>query len=276
MNNAAEHPHVTAYLREFDEEAASLTASRRLELGEEISSHLRESIPISLSNAEAAAVIAAFGSPAEILGHEGIPHQGRTGSRSSLKRRNLVLIAAAVVVAGLVLALLFWFPRSPSGIAPEASQSGESPTSVVNANPTGPARVSDGTAYFEYLAAIEAMSKPLPSDAAYPEGVPEGVDSGQSDDGVVQSGLGANLAHFTWLCAWEAEYLSAASEDDAELQVTAEAMLAQWPSYGFVSDPDGGWATNVLEPLSFGDVAGVQKDLPQTCSQAGITNVTAP
>lgn len=276
MNHAAEHPLVTSYLSKFDDLAASLPSVRRLELREEIASHLRESIPAELSNAEAAAVIAAFGSPAEILGHEGIPNQGRTTSRSSLKRRQLVLIAAAIVIAGLVLAIFLWFPGPQSAISPQAPQSSEGPTSVVNEDPTGPARVTEGTAYFEYLAAIEAMPEPLPNGAAYPAGVPEGLDSGQSDDGVVQSGLGAPVAHFTWLCAWEAEYLSATSEDDAERQVTAEAMLAQWPSYGYVSDPDAGWASNVLEPLSFGDAAGLQKDFPQTCAQAGILNVTAP
>lgn len=277
MNTAAEHPHVTAYLREFDRAAAQLTSSRRFELREEIANHLRESIPPSLSPAEAAAMIAAFGSPAEVLGHEDIPDQSGTGSRAP-RRRYLVLGAAVIVVAGLVIALLFWQPTAlfVAETEPGANQSAEGPASVVNEDPTGPDRVAEGTAYFEYLAAIEAIPEPLPNGAAYPSGVPAGLDFGPSDDGVLQSGAGATLAHFTWLCAWEAEYLSAASEDDAERQVTAEAMLAQWPSYGFVSDPDGGWATNVLEPLSFGDVAGLQKDLPQTCSQAGITNVTAP
>jgi len=277
MNHAAEHPLVTSYLSEFDDVAAPLSAVRRLELREEIASHLRESIPVSLSNAEAGAVIAAFGSPAEILGHEGIPNQGRTGSRSPRVRRSLVLVATIIVMPGLAAALLFWIWGTPfsTEIKMGASQPVDTSTSVVNAYPTGPARVSEGTAYYEYLAAIEAMTEPLPDGAAYPEGVPEGLDSGQSDDGVVQSGLGANLAYFAWLCAWEAEYLSASSEDDAERQVAAELMLEQWPSYDYVSDSEDGWTKNVLESLSFGDPSGLQKDFPQTCSQAGITNVNS-
>ncbi|CAO1653898.1 DUF1707 domain-containing protein [Salinibacterium sp. NYA9b] len=276
MNHTAEHPLVTSYLSDFDDLAAPLSSARRLELREEIASHLRESIPVAVSNADAAAVIAAFGSPAEILGDEGIPGQGRPASRSSLKRRQRVLIAAAIVIAGLVLAIYLWFPGPQPAISPQAPQSSEGPASVVNEDPTGPARVTEGTAYFEYLAAIEAMPETLPSGAAYPAGVPEGLDSGQTDGGVVQSGLGATVAHFTWLCAWEAEYLTAADDEDAERLVAAEAMLTQWPSYDFVSDPDGGWAANVLEPLSFGDTAGLQRDFPQTCAQAGILNVTAP
>ena len=276
MNTAAEHPHVTAYLREFDRAAAQLTSSRRFELREEIANHLRESIPPSLSPAEAAAMIAAFGSSAEVLGHEDIPDQSGTGSRAP-RRRYLVLGAAVIVVAGLVIALLFWQPTAlfVAETEPGANQSAEGPASVVNEDPTGPARVTEGTAYFEYLAAIKAMPEPLPNGAAYPSGVPAGLDSGRSGDGVVQSGLGANLAHFAWLCAWEAEYLSASSEDDAERQVAAELMLEQWPSYDYVSDSGDGWTKNVLEPLRFGDPTGLQKDFPQTCSQAGITNVNS-
>ncbi|MBH0109929.1 hypothetical protein I6E81_07100 [Salinibacterium sp. NG22] len=49
MTTAAEHPTVTAYLREFDAASGSLTAPRRLELREEIASHLHETIPPSSS-----------------------------------------------------------------------------------------------------------------------------------------------------------------------------------------------------------------------------------
>tara|TARA_R110002051_G_scaffold166383_1_gene237200 strand:- start:2755 stop:3594 length:840 start_codon:yes stop_codon:yes gene_type:complete len=279
MNQPAEHPLVTSYLSEFDDVSAPLSMAHRLELREEIASHLHESVPISLSNAEASAAIAAFGSPAEILGYDGIQNQVGKGSGSRKVSRILVLVAAIVVMLGGAAALLVWLwvtpfssEMTPGGVGQPVTVS----TSVVNAHPNGPARTLEGTAYFEYLAAIEAMPEPLPSGAAYPVGVPEGLGSGQSDDGVVQSGLGATVAHFTWLCAWEAEYLSAASEDDAERQVAAETTLELWPSYGYVSDRDAGWASNVLEPLSFGDATGLQKDFPQTCAQAGILNVTAP
>ncbi|QAV70432.1 hypothetical protein ESZ53_08250 [Salinibacterium sp. UTAS2018] len=276
MNSAAEHPLVTAYLREFDVSSAPLPAPRRLELREEIANHLRETVPPESSDLEAMHSIAAFGSPAEILGQEGVTE--RAGEPQTPPRRTALVLGALVIVAAGLAAWMFLSPSALLGEGPdgEPTQPAAGPASVVNENPTGPERVTEGTAYFEYLAAIEAMPEPLPAGAAYPTGVPAGLDSGQTDDGLLQSGAGATVAHFSWLCAWEAEYLNAAAADDAERQVAAETMLTQWPSYGFVADLDGGWATSVLEPLSFGDVAGLQKDLPQTCSQAGILNVTAP
>lgn len=279
MTTAAEHPTVTAYLREFDAAATSLTAPRRLELREEIASHLHETIPPSSSQANATAAIAAFGSPAEILGQEGIPDDGSSSADPADKSRSGVRMAlgAVVIVAAAISAAFFLWPGSPAdtGVGPDPTQPDVDPSFVVNETPEGPVRVTEGTAYFEYLAAIETMPEPLPSAAAYPTGVPDGLELGATDDGVLQSGAGATVAHFTWLCAWEAEYLGAAGDDDAERLVAAEAMLTQWPSYDFVSDPDGGWAANVLEPLSFGDTTGLQKDFPQTCAQAGILNVTA-
>ncbi|GHD80862.1 hypothetical protein CLV85_0507 [Salinibacterium amurskyense] len=280
MSTAAEHPTVTAYLREFDAASGSLTATRREELREEIASHLREAIPPLSSQADATAVIAAFGSPAEIVGQEGTLDQSASSvAPADESRRGLrIALGAIVIAAAAISAVFFLWPGNPAntGAGSGTTQPDAAPSSVVNEVPEGPARVAEGTAYFEYLAAIETMPEPLPSGAAYPTGVPEGLDLGATDDGIQQSGAGATVAHFTWLCAWEAEYLTAADDEDAERQVAAEAMLTQWPSYGFVSDPDGGWAANVLEPLSFGDTAGLQKDFPQTCAQAGILNVTAP
>ncbi|MBH0008250.1 hypothetical protein [Salinibacterium sp. SWN1162] len=277
MNSAAEHPLVTAYLREFDVSSAPLPAPRRLELREEIANHLRETVPPESSDLEAMHSIAAFGSPAEILGQEGVTDRAGATADPQQRRTALVLGAVVIAAAGLAAGMFFWPPTpTGSGTDSEPQQPAAGPTSVVNETPTGPERVTDGTAYFEYLAAIETMPEPLPAGAAYPTGVPAGLNSGQTDDGLLQSGAGETVAHFTWLCAWEAEDLSAAAADDAERQVEAEAMLTQWPSYGFVVDPDDGWATNVLEPLSFGDVAGLQQDFPQTCAQAGILNVTAP
>lgn len=170
---------------------------------------------------------------------------------------------------------LVWlsFPAGDSGGGPTNNDSLETETSVVNKTPTGPDRVQDGTAYFEYLAAIEAMSEPLPPGVEYPEGVPEGLDSGSTATGVLQSGAGANVAYFTWLCAWEAEYLNAVDAENAQRQVAAETMLAQRPGLGPVDDPQEGWAETVLEPLSFGDRSGLHSDFPQTCAQAGILNV---
>jgi len=277
MTTITEHPFVTAYLSEFDEATSTLIGTRRLELREEIAGHLREAIPPSLSSLEAAAVIADFGSPAEIVGQELPRVHGRKRSEPSRTTRYIIVAAvvAAVVVGALVAVALAFAPPQNAEDAPTGAGRADAPTSVVNMTPIGPARIQEGTGYFEYRAAIAAMSEPLPAGAEYPNGVPAGLDSGPSNSGVLETGAGANIAHFTWLCAWEAEYLSAVSINDAQRQVSAEAMLTKWPGFGYVDDPAAGWKQTVFTPMSFGDPSGVKTDFPQTCSQAAILNVNA-
>lgn len=277
MTTITDHPFVTAYLGEFDEVTVSLPPVRRLELREEIAGHLREAIPSSVSNVQAAAVIADFGSPAEIVGQELSGSDGLQRTKPSRTIRNTIIaavIGAIVVVALVVMAFAFGPPRNTDE-PPTVTAGADSRTSVVNKTPTGPERIQEGTGYFEYLAAIKAMSDPLPAGAEYPDGVPNGLDSGPSNGAVLETGAGANVAHFTWLCAWEGEYLTAVSSNDAQRQVSAEAMLTKWPQFGYVGDPSGGWTQNVLTLMSFGDASGVKLDFPQTCAQAAILNVNA-
>jgi len=274
MTSDADHPFVTQFLRQFDEAAVSLTTERRAELREEIVAHLRELVQADTPDADATAALSRFGSPAEILGQEldGSSPVGTSPRRSRRIRRTVVITLSAVAAAILLLVLLpLIFVVAPN---PEASVDGEV-TSVVNANPQGPARVTSGTGYFEYQAAIDAMEDPLPAGAAYPNGVPEGLDSGSSSAGMMQSGAGSVVAHYTWLCAWESEYLTSIAEKDAKRQVAAEAMLTKWSTSEFyiASDPNRGWVESVLDPVRFGDSSGVARDQPQSCSQAGIVNV---
>jgi hypothetical protein len=273
MKTTAEHPLVTSYLREFDEAAINLTAARQLELREEIASHLREAVPAGLSMPEATAAISDFGSPAEILGHE-LPAERRNTSWSPNLRRVLAFTAAAVAVGAMVVTA--WFLV----LAP-------APTSVVNSNPEGPERIQEGTAYYEYLAAIEAMPDPLPAGAEFPDGIPAGLDTGPfysggspdaedgtvEPDGIMEAGAGRNVAYFTWLCAWEGEYLAAFDEGDAERQVDAAAMLSNFPGYQLLGGTEADWAQAVLAPMNMGDPSGVRVDYPQMCGQAFITNV---
>ena len=144
----------------------------------------------------------------------------------------------------------------------------------------GPARVTTGQAYYEYLDAIENMEHPLPDGAAYPVGVPEGLGAGKTPDGGIgQSGAGRNVANFAWLCAWESEYLAAIEAGDDRRQVAAESMLTAWSTGDFylhtMVDEEQGWVKNVINPMTFGDSSGVERDRPGTCSQAGIVNVNA-
>ena len=92
--------------------------------------------------------------------------------------------------------------------------------------------------------------------------MPNGLNSGTSTAGTMQSGAGYVVAQYTWLCAWESEYLTAMAKDDAERQVAAEAMLTTWLTSEFymAPDPNRGWVTSVLDPVGFGDSSGVVRD----------------
>ena len=289
MNGVVDHPLVVAYLREFDSAATSgsVPLEQRLMLREEIAAHLREEIPAGTSDEAAASLIAEFGSPAEVLGHTTPLHASLTaaepeaesawavgsGSRpasagkSSPRRGSLIAgaVLAAIAVVGF-------------GVVAIGGLLDPDPTSVVVADPAGEHRTQEGTAYFEYLAAIETLPDPLPAGAVYPTGVPEGLDSGPLDNGtegaVMENGAGTNTAHFTWLCAWESEYLDAMSVGDKQRQVAAEAMLETWisdPAYlGYEIDADLAWSPTILGPMRLGDPSSIETDRVQSCYQAGI------
>ena len=270
MTSGTDHPFVTRYLQQFDEAAASISGPRRAVLREEIAAHLRDAIPADATNADAAAAISDFGSPAEILGQElDSVAPGNPAPRPSRKTRNTVLIVISAITVALLLIVLLPLLF----VVATASKT----DSVVKSHPVGPARITEGTGYYEYQAAIKAMADPLPAGAEYPDGVPAGLDSGSNSSGIMEAGAGKVVAHFTWLCAWESEYLSAISAKDAERQVAAESMLIKWSTSPFyldvMSDPDKGWVTNVINPMKFGDASGVKQDRPQTCAQASIVNV---
>ena len=278
MTSDADHPFVAQFLRQFDAAAVSLTTERRAELREEIAAHLRELVQADMPDTDATAALSRFGSPAEILGQEldGSPSDKTSPGRLRSVHRTVLILVSAVTAAILLIVLLTWLfiePVSVSSSSPTGTA--EEITSVVNATPNGPARVTTGTGYFEYQAAIDAMENPLPAGAAYPNGVPKGLDSGSSSAGTMQSGAGSVVAHYTWLCAWESEYLTSMAEEDAQRQVAAEAMLTRWSTSEFyiASDPNRGWVASVLDPVRVGDFSGVARDQPESCSQAGIVNV---
>jgi hypothetical protein len=263
------HPCVSEYLRRFDADAAALPANRRLSLRDEIEAHLRDAISSDFTDAEAAAVLSEFGSPAEIIGQEidegALP---LAGERRPSWRRPLAIVGSIAAFALLIPVVI--------GLATAFhTESNPGPPSVVNEDPPGPPRVSEGQAYFEYLAAIEAMEYPLPPGAQYPEGVPEGLDAGPVEDGVMGSGAGTHLAHFTWLCAWESEYLAAFEDKDFKRIVEAESMLAGWveTEWHREFDQGGAWAEAVINPMKFGDPSGIRRDRASVCAQASIFNV---
>lgn len=127
--------------------------------------------------------------------------------------------------------------------------------------------LTEGSAVEEYLAAIRDIGEPLPEGQDYPPGIP---DHFLPVSGYLEEGAARNQAWFTWLCAWETEYLQAFASDSSR-QVHAEAMIEQWAKMDFylnvIVDPDRGWVSNVVAPMRLGDPTGVRADHRQLCGQ---------
>ena len=271
----ASHPAIVEYLAQFDEAAIVIPTARRDALRREVLDHLTDAIPANLSDVDAELVLARFGSPGEIVAQEmegsttvgGAPRRGR-----HLWVLGTVSLVVVAVVLATVVPLLLGDMHAPGSAEPGPDE----PFNVVTVHPDGVDRVSEGRAYAEYQATI-AMLDPLPAGAAWPEGVPKGLDAGREDSGVMQAGAGANIAQFTYLCAWEAEYISAEQVDDPKRLTTALLALEDFADGAFMSaaSPDGGWKLNVISPLTFADSSGLRRDFPGTCQGAGIYNVAS-
>lgn len=262
---AVEHPRVVRYLHEFDSAAEGLPLPRRRALRREIRSHLVEAVPVGLSDDDADRRIADFGPAEAIVEQErvGVVVASDPNSRGLSRRsvRLVVGVGSGVLVLTIAAVLILVSTRS----APV--------TSIVNAHPAGVARTTSGDAYFDYIDTIKAMKKPLPPGAVYPAGVQKGLNSGSTKDGLMEFGAGSVTAHFTWLCAWEAEYLDAVKAKSTQRKVAAERMLIWWgdSAWWHSADPDHGWNLNVIDPMKMGDSSGVRSDEQESCAQAGIT-----
>lgn len=266
--NALDHPLVAEWLRRFDRAARDIPSPRREALRSELTDHLLEAID-PVDDATAAAALTDLGDPEAIVASERAAADDVTiEPRRRLPRWRLmfgavVIIVVAVMLAAVIPALL--------GIRVFAAPD----VNVVTQHPAGAERVTEGTGYQEYL--IEQRSlPPLPAGSSWPEGVPEGMDSGPTaDGGVGEAGAGTVTAQFTWFCAWEYEYyLAHQAKSDVRI-VTALGQLTWWSTTDFwtQADPSGSWAQNVLSRLRFDDISTLTQDLPQTCMQAGITGV---
>lgn len=129
-----------------------------------------------------------------------------------------------------------------------------------------PTALTDASAAEEYAHVVAEIGQPLPAGLDYPAGLPDGFVPAE---GRLEAGAARNQAWFTWLCAWEGEYLTADAAQDPDRQRAAAAMLEWYVTAPFysevVSDPEGGWVHNVLGPMRLGDPSGVRADNRQTC-----------
>jgi len=253
-----EHPLITDYVRRFDIAAGRVAEPRRSALREEIRAHLDEAIPEGASDADVTAIITEFGSPEEIVAQEGVDPVSRSWRPTIIAAGVLVAGALVVgVVAAVVSAVNYEEPyRTP-----------------VIAHPAGKTMTEQGRRYDEYKAAIERMEHPLPPGAVYPVGVPFS-ELGLDENGeTVETVGGGSIAQYTWLCAWESEYLHALDDGNRDRQAAAEEMILSWSKSNFylsLNDPDVRFLTDVIAPMQVGDSAGVQADLITSCGIAGL------
>jgi len=260
-------PIVAAYLEQFDTVAGRLPIGRRRRLRSEIVDHLLELVPNHLGDEDARLALIEFGTPEEILAQE-------TRAEQEPKSRRL-LVAGIAVTAAVLAGGVALFVSQVAG--PEQSEvpasSAAATAQIVTSLPSGEDRVTEGPAFQEY-ASIIADLPALPEGAEWPSGVPAGTVVGVVPDGsgVMEAGLGQNIANYTYVCAWEFEYLTAASKGDDDRMDAAYLALSAWSTDDFWagSDPSRIWAAHTLGPLLDGNVNNLRLDVPTMCFNAGI------
>ena len=118
MTNIIQHPAIVRYLARFDEEAKVIGAARRLELREEIESHLTDALETNATTESIAVVLDQLGTPAEIISQEldsaptGQSRVVATTVANPAGRILLLVIAAVAVVWLLLSATPFVFALS--------------------------------------------------------------------------------------------------------------------------------------------------------------------
>ena len=118
---------------------------------------------------------------------------------------------------------------------------------------------------------------PLPAGAEWPAGVQAGLNAGLVPDGsgVMEGGGGVWQARYTWLCAWQWEYLNASTLEDSARQAAAVEAFEFWVSSDFwpTVDPDGGWAKSFFASMNEHSLRNFKIDFTDTCMKAGILGV---
>jgi hypothetical protein len=157
-----------------------------------------------------------------------------------------------------------------------ACSTGEAGPTVVQSNPDGseadqpdqPEReiLKKGEVHTEYEAAKSEFPEPLPNGVTYIERLgPEYEEEGV----LIGKGMGKVVVAWTWLCAWETEYIDALDADDEDRAESAIAMIGKWRSLPekdlYLADPNEDWEKVVLQPALLGDPSAIKNDLVNTC-----------
>jgi hypothetical protein len=133
----------------------------------------------------------------------------------------------------------------------------------VRATTSPPPFETADSARAEYFDAICDVPGPLPKREGFP--ALTSTDTATLTSGNFESGAFVVKAEFTWLCAWEKDYLAAHKARHTAEQRLAARMILAWDASQFhqsvVVDPSDAWETNVIVPMEKGDSSGVQADL---------------
>jgi hypothetical protein len=119
----------------------------------------------------------------------------------------------------------------------------------------------------EYKHDLTAVPYALPEGQEYPKSMWDKVKGVKGP--AFEAGIGRNQVWFTWLCAWEGEYLSSLRAGDDEATKKAARQVERWAEMKFyrtvVDDPSGAWRRNVLVPLRAGSGSGVRQEFDSMC-----------
>jgi hypothetical protein len=268
----SEHRLVTAYLRRLKAASSEVRTERRQALLDDVAAHLRDTVPVNATDEHARRLLAEFGEP-EALAAEAFGSAPRALAQGRRRTRRLGWFASvAVLGVGIVVAVLAVHDgRGAETPAVAPNDLAGAATSVVALHPSGPDRTTVGRTYAEYAQEI-ALLPALPPVAEYPEGVPK--ELAPAEPVMAETGTGAVIADFTWLCAWETEYLTAKDANAYGRVLIAERALNAWADFTpFPRESQDAWAASVLAPVGFDDPSGVRADRPNACAQAGIFNL---
>ena len=260
----SEHRLVTAYLRRLKAATAEVRTERRRTLLDDVAAHLRDTVPANATDEHARRLLAEFGEPEALAAEAG--SAPRALAQGRLRTRRLGWFASvAVLGVGIVVAVHAAHDgRGADTPAVAPNDRTGAATSVVALHPSGPDRTTVGRTYAEY--AQESATLPaLPPGAEYPEGVPK--EPAPAEPVMAETGTGAVIADFTWLCAWETEYLTAKDANAYERVLIAERALNAWADFTpFPRESQDAWTVNVLAPVGFDDPSGVRADRPNACA----------
>ncbi|NTW42277.1 MAG: hypothetical protein HGA44_20785, partial [Cellulomonadaceae bacterium] len=200
-----DHPLVTDYLRRLERAAAHAPSDGRDILLEEVAAHLRATVPLNETDEKARQLLAAFGSPGDLVTEAfGMAPMPDRTIREHRRLRWSGAAALVVAVAALVITLAI-----PTAKTNKSATTGGAPTDhtseaasvAVPLLQAGP-RTTEGCIYAEHAREMDSLPA-LPAGARYPDCVP--VQPEPTEPVVAETGIGAVIADFTWLCIWESE-----------------------------------------------------------------------